>query len=775
MSQPSASIRLVRTVADVTAADLTGLAPTSRSGAFGSLWRAGAEGRYAIKVFSGATDGREVEEELSLLTKLADSGVAPRAYGWGWFRNPESHVESPAIVQEFVDGQTLADVVQGGWLSGGEGRGLEAWQVIQVALGVTDDLVTLRGYDIAHRDLSPRNVMLTSRVLADLDRGVLPAGERGADARLIDFGQSVGRDETVTPVSVGPRLATIAYGAPEVFGGEHYARRNDPAVDMWSLGALVAFLVLGSAPWPDALPSPSTADPTFLLRVVDAKRVPLDLPSLLGRGLSGPVEEGLEWVVRTCTAFDPAKRPTPVVARRVLRQLADRPEGRPPDVATLTPVAVPAWEQEAGTPPGEAGPAAGEPSTEMRSRGPSGESRRKARGRSLSRRGLVLAAIGAAAVAGLAVVSRRLGLTDADDDAVVATDGAAESGSGTSPQPADASSAGASQAGLEGYEVSGERGGFLYAGSSDGVTVYDYSGDETELTIPSSIDAHPVLALDFSSTSDLPREHANFTHATSISLGGRTSLVSADVTACEDLLSLDCSNSGIASLSVGGLQRLEVLDVSFSSLTSIDLSGLVALRSLDTSYSQITDLHVNALAALTSLECTSPALTTLVVYGCDGIGEVGCPYSSALTQAVFSECPSLGRVDVSDCALTELSTNTCDALLELDCASNQLTSLTVSWNPALERLNCSNNQLEWVSAQPLENLRRVECAHNSLTSLYLMDCPSLREVVANDNAILDADFDGCDGLSTVDVRDNPIAESAWFLDKMNDKGVTVFA
>lgn len=81
---------------------------------------------------------------------------------------------------------------------------------------------------IIHRDIKPSNVLCR-----DLDDSV----------HLADFGLA----RRFTDGSMTPQMSTLWYRAPELLLG---AEKYTPAVDVWSLGVVMAQMLAGKAPWP---------------------------------------------------------------------------------------------------------------------------------------------------------------------------------------------------------------------------------------------------------------------------------------------------------------------------------------------------------------------------------------------------------------------------------------------------------------------------------------------------------------------------------------------
>ncbi len=125
------------------------------------------------------------------------------------------------LVMEYVDGATLAQVVQrGGRLSPDDAAPLLA----QAA----DALVAAHAAGIAHRDVKPSNILV----------------DRGWRVKLTDFGIArFATDPALT--QTGMVTGSPAYLAPEIATGG----RGDEAGDVWSLGATAFFVLSGRPPY----------------------------------------------------------------------------------------------------------------------------------------------------------------------------------------------------------------------------------------------------------------------------------------------------------------------------------------------------------------------------------------------------------------------------------------------------------------------------------------------------------------------------------------------
>ena len=131
--------------------------------------------------------------------------------------------DEPAVVMDFVEGQSVAEMAADGH------RFAEA-ESLGVAAAVADGLAAVHELGIVHRDLKPANVLI------------------GADGvvRLSDFGIAVGlMDETALTAEDGV-VGTLRYLAPERLAGSPAT----PATDVWGLGTVLYEMLTGIAAFP---------------------------------------------------------------------------------------------------------------------------------------------------------------------------------------------------------------------------------------------------------------------------------------------------------------------------------------------------------------------------------------------------------------------------------------------------------------------------------------------------------------------------------------------
>lgn len=179
--------------------------------------------------------------------------------------------EPPYVVQEYVDGASLAEVIaERGPLAGGS--------LHSVAIGVITALAAIHDAGVVHRDLKPANVLFSL-----------------GSPKVIDFGLAKPFAAT-THTGPGQIFGTLEFMAPERFG-PHPA---GPAADVFAWAAVVVFAATGTTPF-------RAGDPITVIGNI-TRRAP-DL---------GPIPQPLRGLVAAALRKDPAARPT---ADQLLRQL----------------------------------------------------------------------------------------------------------------------------------------------------------------------------------------------------------------------------------------------------------------------------------------------------------------------------------------------------------------------------------------------------------------------------------------------------------------------
>ena len=122
-----------------------------------------------------------------------------------------------AVLEEYVQGDTLAELLMGARLTEREAR--------QVTMQLCQALHVLHSMGAVHRDVKPENVIL-----------------RGSDAVLIDF--DAARIYKVASESDTQVLGTTGFAAPEQYG----IFQSDERADIFSLGVLLNIMLTDKHP-----------------------------------------------------------------------------------------------------------------------------------------------------------------------------------------------------------------------------------------------------------------------------------------------------------------------------------------------------------------------------------------------------------------------------------------------------------------------------------------------------------------------------------------------
>ncbi|MFH8767914.1 protein kinase [Streptomyces sp. NPDC017958] len=130
--------------------------------------------------------------------------------------------ERPYIVMELIDGGSLADRIAGG-------GPVAAAEAARIAIDLLSALRTAHAAGVLHRDIKPANVLIES----DTDRVV-----------LTDFGIAQVAGAT-TLTETGSFVGSPEYTSPERMSGV----RTGPESDLWSVGALMCTALSGESPF----------------------------------------------------------------------------------------------------------------------------------------------------------------------------------------------------------------------------------------------------------------------------------------------------------------------------------------------------------------------------------------------------------------------------------------------------------------------------------------------------------------------------------------------
>jgi eukaryotic-like serine/threonine-protein kinase len=140
------------------------------------------------------------------------------------------HDHAPFIAMEFLEGQTLEELV--------ESRTVEPPQVLELGMEMAEALEAAHAEGIIHRDLKPSNILITKRGhVKILDFGlakVVSAGGSGTASQM----PTATEDFLTSPGSI---MGTIAYMSPEQARGEDL----DARTDLFSFGAVLYEMATG--------------------------------------------------------------------------------------------------------------------------------------------------------------------------------------------------------------------------------------------------------------------------------------------------------------------------------------------------------------------------------------------------------------------------------------------------------------------------------------------------------------------------------------------------
>jgi serine/threonine protein kinase len=174
------------------------------------------------------------------------------------------------FVMEYVDGRTVYDDIV-------KQKRFAETDAVEVIMQVAESLLHAHDKGLIHRDVKPKNIMITKDSVVKLaDMGL---------ARAVS-------DKEAAEAEAGKAFGTPYYISPEQIRGE---REIGPPADIYSLGATFYHMVTGAVPFEGKNPS------AVMHKHLKAELVP---PDHVNPKLSGGVSEIIEMMM----AKDPAKR-----------------------------------------------------------------------------------------------------------------------------------------------------------------------------------------------------------------------------------------------------------------------------------------------------------------------------------------------------------------------------------------------------------------------------------------------------------------------------------
>ncbi len=151
-------------------------------------------------------------------------------FDYGWTSDGRAY-----CAMELLDGMTVHQAI-------GRSGPMPAGRVVRLMMHLCDSLSEAHAMGLVHRDVKPRNVMVS------------PQGDRNDWAVLFDFGlaKSVEPDENLFMTQERIWAGTPMFMAPERFRNPG---RTDPRSDIYSLGAVGYFMLAGKEPFSEIDPS----------------------------------------------------------------------------------------------------------------------------------------------------------------------------------------------------------------------------------------------------------------------------------------------------------------------------------------------------------------------------------------------------------------------------------------------------------------------------------------------------------------------------------------
>ena len=217
----------------------------------------------------------------------------PRVYGYGTSNG------EPLIVMEWVEGSTLKHITP---QLPHEDGGVRGDAVAAIGVAVLSILNNVRHLDtgVAHRDISPRNIMVATSERSLQDQ----LATLDFDIRLIDFGSSTALnpiDPTFTVRADVWRGGTPEYAPPEMLTHDIAGietRRLSPTVDIYALSSVLYELYCGHTPF--NLQALGTASP-YRVKTETAFEIPQARTA---------ADEALVGIIVAGLAIDQERRPS---------------------------------------------------------------------------------------------------------------------------------------------------------------------------------------------------------------------------------------------------------------------------------------------------------------------------------------------------------------------------------------------------------------------------------------------------------------------------------
>jgi serine/threonine protein kinase/Tfp pilus assembly protein PilF len=246
-------------------------------GGMGVVWKAldTTLGRtVAIKVLSDgvtalSTSLARLEHEAKTLAALNHPAIVT-------VYSVESADGVHFLTMEWLQGRTLKELIPP--------EGMPFSRFLEMALPVVEGIIAAHEHGIAHRDIKPRNVMLT-------DSGRIKVLDFGLARQTAEGPDPAGTAPTVSLETVPGLVGTLSYMSPEQLRGQPCDQRSD----IFSLGVLFYEMLTGRMPF-DGANAPDLSASILRDEPPSVTLVRPDLPVHLG------------WLIARCLEKDPAGR-----------------------------------------------------------------------------------------------------------------------------------------------------------------------------------------------------------------------------------------------------------------------------------------------------------------------------------------------------------------------------------------------------------------------------------------------------------------------------------